>query len=414
MKKTQEHGPENFLAELADAVVDASRVRPGESVGPSVPNTTGGTLIRPGGRSCYPSFWIRDYAMSLDCGVIAQEEQRHALLLTASRQQERDETLPSGSLIPSGSIADHINFDGTPIFFPGTYNPRDQGGPWGKLPALDDHFYFVHMAWEYVRQTGNRALLRQMVDGQSLMQRLERAFAVPPADDETGLVVCTDSNRGVNFGFYDTVIHTGALLFCSLLRWQAARELRELTGQSAYADTAARIQAHLTEIFRHPGGLLRASTGRSSQPDVWGSAYAVVIGALDGASARSVAERLAAAYRAGTLAWRGNIRHVLTCDDHSATTAWDTTDCPLNRYQNGAYWNTPTGWVCEAMAKVDEPAARKLAAEYLDELREGDFRQGDDFGSPYECLHPDGHRRNPVYMTSVTCPLASFHRLGWV
>jgi hypothetical protein len=61
---------------------------------------------------------------------------------------------------------------------------------------------------------------------------------------------------------------------------------------------------------------------------------------------------------------------------------------------------------------VDILAARTLASEYIAELREGDFRKGPEFGSPWECMHPDGaHRQNPVYMTSVTCPFAAFRRM---
>ncbi len=74
-------GSEEFrwLGELAAAVVEASRVRQGEKVGPHGPNLTGHTLIRPGGRDCYPAFWVRDYAMSLESGLIGVEEERNVL-----------------------------------------------------------------------------------------------------------------------------------------------------------------------------------------------------------------------------------------------------------------------------------------------------------------------------------------------
>lgn len=74
-----------YLTDLAAAVVEASRVRPGECVAGIGPNVTGGTLIRPGGRECYPAFWIRDFAMSLDAGLFTQEEVVHALVLAASQ-----------------------------------------------------------------------------------------------------------------------------------------------------------------------------------------------------------------------------------------------------------------------------------------------------------------------------------------
>ena len=85
-----------FLEGLTAAVMDASRVAPGAKVGNIGPNVTGGTLIRPGGRTCYPAFWIRDYAMSLGSGLVTQEEQRHMLLLTARHQQDEEWRLPSG------------------------------------------------------------------------------------------------------------------------------------------------------------------------------------------------------------------------------------------------------------------------------------------------------------------------------
>lgn len=103
--------------------------------------------------------------------------------------------------------------------------------------------------------------------------------------------------------------------------------------------------------------------------------------------------------------WECNIRHVPIDADFSDTSAWEQTvnDDPKNRYQNGAYWNTATGWICYAIARVDEDAARSLALEYVEELRAGDFRQGEGYGAPYECIHPDGdYSQNPVYLTSVT------------
>ena len=79
-----------------------------------------------------------------------------------------------------------------------------------------------------------------------------------------------------------------------------------------------------------------------------------------------------------------------------------------NTYQNGAYWGTPTGWICYAISKADFALAQKLANEYIDDLRKNDFRKGGNSGAPWECFHPSGHRQNPVYMTTVTCPLIVF------
>jgi hypothetical protein len=142
----------------------------------------------------------------------------------------------------------------------------------------------------------------------------------------------------------------------------------------------------------------------------------VYAGILSDDAAESVCEGLRQALVSGTISWRGNIRHVPTDADFNEETAWERVlgGFRKNRYQNGAYWSTPTGWVCYAVARLDEALARRHAREFLDDLRAGDFRRGNDFGAPFECMHPDGdYRQNPVYMTSVTCPLAAFRRLGW-
>lgn len=177
------------------------------------------------------------------------------------------------------------------------------------------------------------------------------------------------------------------------------------------------IKESIPRTFGYEGSLLRASTGMSCQRDVWSSAFAVHIGAVEGQSAERICRLLADAYVQGTLCYRGNIRHVLTSDDYSEDTAWESVvsgNRSKNRYQNGAYWGTPTGWVCYAIAQADRDLACRLAKEYVEELREGDFRKGSEYGSPWECMHPDGnYRQNAVYMTSVTCPLAAFHQLSW-
>ena len=123
-----------YLKELTKDVMDSSRIYPGQKISSDFgSNSTGGILIRPGGRKTYPSFWIRDYAMSLECGFVSGAEQKHMLQLTASTQCDRTWITNSGSIIPAGAIADHIRIDdGKPIYFPGTYNYSNQGGKtWG-------------------------------------------------------------------------------------------------------------------------------------------------------------------------------------------------------------------------------------------------------------------------------------------
>ncbi len=400
-----------FLVGLARDVVAAARVQP------SAANTTGGPLLQPSGRCAYPAFWLRDHALSVASGLITLEEQRHAILLAARTQQAEDWLTPSGSTVLRGSIADHINFDGSAVFFPGTLDATVQSSAWGNRPAIDDHFLLVEMVWEYCRQSGSRSILTEPVAGLTLVERITWAFTVPPVRPDSQLVWCDESARGANFGFLDAVIQTGDLLFASVLRHRAALQLVELTGSVVYAAIAQAIASAIPTVFVHPGGLLRASTGLSSQPDVFGSAYAVYVDVVAGTTRQRICRALADAYRAGTLARRGGVRNVLTTDDHRADSAWERTvgPMPFNQYQNGAYWLPPVGWVCAAIAEVDAPLARHLADDYLAELRATDFRRGPGCDGPYECIHPDGdHRHTPVCMPSVTLPLAAFRRLGWL
>ena len=413
-------GDIEFLKKITIDVIEESRVRPGQEIAPYGPNITGDTIIRPGGRKCYPAFWVRDYAMSLETGFITPQEQKHALLLTARHQREGDWNTSSGSFVPSGSIVDHVSLSDKPIFFPGTIDDyENQGGQWGKYPSLDDHFYFIHMAWYYVTMTGDISILDQDVSGMKLIDRMELAFTIPPSR-ENHLVYCDDETRGVSFGFIDSVHNTGELLFCSLLKYRAAVQLAELSGinekaeSDKYAVIAESIKTAIPKTFEMANGLFLASTGKSNQPDVWGSAFGVYINAFEDEIRNTICKALVESYENGTLAYRGNIRHVRTCDDFSNTKIWDSIvgNHSKNTYQHGAYWNTPTGWVCYAIAQVNMTLASKFAKEYIDELRDGDFRKGQDFGSPWECIHPDGdYKQNPVYMTSVACPLVAFKKI---
>lgn len=95
-----------FPKGLTQAMLDSSRIRLGQQlVSPFGANHTGGTLIRPGGRETYPSFWIRDYAMTLETGLVTKEEQQHMLLLTASTQCDQSGITEGGSLAPLRTIA---------------------------------------------------------------------------------------------------------------------------------------------------------------------------------------------------------------------------------------------------------------------------------------------------------------------
>jgi hypothetical protein len=406
-----------FFERLTKDVLESSRIYPGQFISETFgKNNTGGTLIRPGGRNTYPSFWIRDYTMSLECGFITAEEQKHMLHLTAATQCDQTWITKGGSMIPRGSVADHIRIDNSlPIYFPGTYSYEDQGIPrWGVLPPISDQFFFIHMAHQFMKASSDADFLFEKINGISLLNRLEMAFNLPATRNDSPVVCTTDKLRAVDFGFRDTIIITGDLCYPSILKYRAANELAELLEKTGYKrkaeeyrSLAQTLKKAVARIFFRDGMLL-ASTGYSGQPDVWATALAVYLGVLDGEVADSVCHKLTNAYKEGTLSHKGNIRHVLTSDDYSEDTAWEKTTVKKNTYQNGAFWGTPTGWVAFAISRVDVDAARKLVAEFVEDLRENDYRKGEKYGAPWECIFPPDYQQNPVYLTTVACPYIVF------
>ena len=189
-----------FLEGLTSDVMEQSRIYSQQYISETFgSNKTGGTLIRPGGKDAYPSFWIRDYAMSLETGMVTEEEQLHMLTLTASTQADRTWITKGGSLVPFGAIADHIRIDtGEPIYFPGTYSYQEQGTPkWGITPPYCDQYFFIHMVHFYINQTQNTDLLTKSFKGKPLIERLLFAFQVPPSLESSELVYTTEQVRGV-------------------------------------------------------------------------------------------------------------------------------------------------------------------------------------------------------------------------
>ena len=412
---------------MARDVVEASRVRPGQKIGTSPANTLGRTLIRPGGRDCYPAMWVRDFSMSLDCGLISPDEIRQHVHLIASRQNgSRQRKLKSGAIIPAYAIPDHINFDGGAVFYPGTMSAGDdQGGePFGILPPADDHYEFVHIASSLWKATDDLSFFDETIEGLTIRNRLARSFNAPRIDDSTGGMVATSAkDRAVGFGFCDCVYLTGSILFPSLLRYRAAREIVRIADATKTppivkdaATIATTMASHFGKVFADPAGSgwLLAATDAGRRPDVWGTLYALVLGVLSPEEARAARDAVINALRAGTITCEGAVRHIPTDHDASPTSAWDRVapGVAVNTYQNGAYWHVPTGWLIAAIDKYEPVLAARVFRDYIAHLRSQDFRKGEQFGAPWECFGRDGAgRQNAVYMASVTAPLAAIDQL---
>ena len=400
-------------------VVEASRVKPGSNGGGRWPltNSCGFTLITPG-KDTYTAYWIRDFSMSVDSGLITPDELRQHLLLTCQAQNgPADLKLANGLHVPPWAIPDHINYDGRPSFYPGTYaSGHDQGsGACGHVPPIDDHYEFIHIAFVYWQSTRDLRIFETEIAGVSVFDRLARAFDSPSADLKTGLPETTEGDRAVGFGFCDGETHTGRLLFAALLRYRAAGELAEIARAfgrrelvQGYRRVQHAIRTNLVPNFGDRaaiGGWLRASTELSRQPDVWGTLFALHLGVLGRADAAAARRTIAAAVRQGTITLEGGVRQVPTDMGFSNTTAWERSMCAINTYQNGGYWHTASGWLIEALWNEDRKLALQVFDEMMAHLRAQDFRKGPGHGAPWEVYGPNGQgRQNPVYMASVALP----------
>lgn len=417
-----------FLAGLTEASIEAARVYPGERAGGEAEapgNSLGRVLIRPGGRACYPAVWTQDFSMTLATGFVTPKEALdHLRLIARTQNGPAERRLASGAVVPPFAVPDHILFNGEPVYFPGTYSSGgDQGGePWGLRPPVNNHFDFILIAHHVWSESGGGAFLCESVGGMPLIERLRAAFRAPEIDGATGLVRTAAERRAVGFIFCDSIYMTGHLLFASMLRWRAARQLADLEralGHEAEARAleaeAARMPPHFPRVFGDPeriGGWLAAATEVGRQPDVWGTIFALYSGILSGEPARAAMETVVRALEEGTILHEGAVRHVPADADASPASAWERTPTARNRYQNGAYWHTPTGWLIAVLAGPHPQWAARIFDAMIGHLRREDFRRGDGFGAPWECFGPEPEAaQNPVFLAAVALPYGVLRKL---
>lgn len=421
-----------FLIELAQAAIDSARLEPGASAldpegkPTGRPNTLDFAIIPPGGRAHYPALWVEEIPYSFATGLVPVEEGlNHLRLIAACQNGPEWRALDGAAALWPYAVPDHVNFDGTAVFFPGTYSPdADQGGePYGVRPPASNHYDFIWLAWLLVRHTGSPELLREEFSDVPLLDRLRRAFDAVPAETDTGLVATTAEERFVGFLFCDAIYMTGRLLTASLLRHRAAGHLADLyalVGREDHAeamrDVARQIEQNVPTAFTpRPGrGWLPASTGVSNQDDVWGTIYALWRRVLVGPPAQKAYRQILRALDDGTILYEGAVRHVPLDGDASETSAWEHTEVPYNRYMNGAYWHVPTGWLIDLLSREDPDRARVVLDAYVAHMREHDFRRGPELGGPWECIGPEKEAwKCPVFLGSITMPLGVLAAEWW-
>ena len=149
-------------------------------------------VFLPAGDEKYPSFWPVDAIFSARSGLMKTKVLLDMICAIFAHGQNGAETRPleNGLAVPPWAIADHINFDGGAVFFPGTYRSgSNQGnGSFGFLPPMNNLYLVTELVVRYIAQSGDSAILEREFDGVSVKQRLKNAFLAPYVlEDTTGL-----------------------------------------------------------------------------------------------------------------------------------------------------------------------------------------------------------------------------------
>lgn len=339
-------------------------------------------LYTPDGKGNYRALWTRDFAYMVEnAGDLMPAAEVEACLRYLVRGIRAD-----------GATPDRVQPDGLAVYVGG---PVER--PLGE-PNLDNPPFLVIAVDEHLKRLPRREAERIFREWAA---SLDKAMDwVPRAP--SGLVYNHPARPHSPYGFTDTIGKTGELFFESLLYWTASRRLaqwhRRIGNREQAADHRLRadlIELHLGGLWDEKAGAFLAATKDCRQLDVWGNAYAIWVDFPLGQRRKKVVNFLHDHY--DRIVWRGQVRHLLK-GEH-----WQRLLAPVQpeRYQNGAYWATASGWVMWALAKKNPKLARRTWEDLIADFRAGEI---------CECVN-DGYRQLPSYVVSATNPLAAVRRL---
>jgi hypothetical protein len=353
--------------------------------GSRITASDGTVMYTPDGVGSYAGFWVRDFQYMLEgfAEGIPAEHVRDGFRYLIARQRD------------DGAMPDRVYADGAPFYCPGP----GCDSAFGPLPATDNPQFMVKIAYGYWKSTGDLSLFERY--GDQLVKGMESL----PRSPSTSLVHIPPEDPSSPYGFTDTIAKTGDLLFSSLLYYEAAGQLAELSaaagddaGAARWTEEARTVEQDLQTLYDEESGMLLAASVDCRQIDIWGSAYAAHIGAIPEEQQRRVAEYLTANYDG--LVRRGQVRHTAPGE------YWEKTIVPYYKdtYQNGAYWATPSGWVASAIGDVDRGLAQQMLVDLVKDFQANGIN---------EAVNPDvGYVAIPKYVASATNPLPAFAALA--
>ncbi len=349
-----------------------------------VPADDGTALFTPDGKGNYRALWTRDFAYMVEnAGDLLPPEQVEAALRYLIKGIRAD-----------GAAPDRVRPDGVAVYVAGGEN-----SPLGE-PNIDNAQFLAIAVDAHLQRLAPAARIRLFREWSGPLDRAMDYLPRSPA----GLVFNDPQKPHSPYGFTDTVGKTGELLFESLLYWTASRRLadwHERYGDSAAAEEfqkrAKLIETNLVRLWDEPAGALLAATVDCRQIDIWGNAYTIWLDFPLGPNRERVLDFLTA--NRERFLWLGQVRHLLK-GEH-----WQRLLTPVapERYQNGAYWATASGWMMWALAQKDPALGRAVWRDLI-----ADFRGH----GVFECVN-EGYRQLDSYVVSAANPLAAARRLGY-
>lgn len=378
-------------------------------------NTGEQKVFLPAGDEKYKSFWPVDAIFSSRCALMDSEMLKDIIdiIFTHGQNGSESRSLENGLQIPPYAIADHINFDGQPVYFPGTYRSgENQGdGSFGFYPPLNNLYLVAELVDRYISQSGDREILEKAYHGVALKQCLKNAFYADYGLDENTQLCRGDEDRYVvDWSYCDQVKKSGLFLVPSVMRAEAAEILADYFPEERERFLWVREQIItnlVKELFDETTGWFWSATQRCHQRDVWGTVYAIYSGLLPETVRNKACDAVCAAYRKGIATAGGCVRHILTTEDYAADSIWERVDSPYNTYMNGGYWATPSGWFAYALYLRQPELAEQFVKEYMTFVKDNKEN-----GAPYEWFHPvTGKMSGLRYGTSGTAVYAAMQKM---
>jgi hypothetical protein len=342
----------------------------------------GTPLYTPDGKAHYAALWTRDFASMVE----------NAGYLMSMRIIEKCIDYLIKGIREDGAVPDRVQVDGRPVYAAGA--PES---PLGE-PNIDNAQFLVFAVNTYLEM--NFADRREGLFGKWSPHLIKGMDYIALA--ASGLVWNDPAKPHSPYGFTDTVAKTGELFMESLLYWRACKILARWEGVYGSRKTrdellarAGAIEKNIGSLWDDKTGMFFAASKDCRQTDIWGNAYAVYIGFPLGDKKDRIIDWLVTNY--DRYVWKGQVRHLPKGE------YWERQLVPVEkeRYQNGAYWATPAGWVMWAISGRDPALARRMFTDLVEDFRTSGI---------CECIN-FGYRQLDSYVNSATNPLAGARKI---